>query len=56
MNEICEHLGIRRDTALKWILNKNMPAKKIGRLWKFKIKDYNLFYNRLKNDRLKRKL
>ena len=39
MNEICEHLGIKRDTALKWILNKNMPAQKIGKLWKFKISE-----------------
>ena len=37
MNEICEHLGISRDTALKWINEKNMPAHKIGRLWKFKV-------------------
>lgn len=29
MNEICAHLGISRDTALKWINKKNMPAHKI---------------------------
>ena len=37
MNEICEHLGIKRETAIKWIVNKNLPAQKIGKLWKFKI-------------------
>jgi excisionase family DNA binding protein len=37
MNEICEHIGIKRETALKWIINENMPAQKIGKLWKFKI-------------------
>lgn len=31
MNEICDHLGIKRDTALKSILNKNMPARTIGK-------------------------
>lgn len=36
MNEICEYLGIKRDTALKWINERNMPAHKIGKLWKFK--------------------
>jgi excisionase family DNA binding protein len=36
MKEICEHLGISRDTALKWIFEKDMPAHKVGRLWKFK--------------------
>lgn len=37
MTEICEHLGISRDTVIKWINKKNMPAHKVGRLWKFKI-------------------
>lgn len=36
MNEICLYLGISRDTVLKWINKRNMPAHKIGRLWKFK--------------------
>ncbi|WP_088186374.1 helix-turn-helix domain-containing protein [Desulfosporosinus sp. FKA] len=34
--EICEYLGISRDTAIKWINKKNMPAHKVGRLWKFR--------------------
>lgn len=37
MTEICKHLGISRDTAIKWINKKNLPSHKIGRLWKFKI-------------------
>jgi len=36
MAEICKYLGISRDTAIKWINQNNMPAHKIGRLWKFK--------------------
>jgi len=47
MNEICEHLGIKRDTVLKWILNKSMPAQKIGKLWKFKISEVDEW---VKND------
>jgi len=39
MKEICGHLGIGRDTVLKWINEKQMPAQKIGRLWKFKVSD-----------------
>ena len=39
MSEICEHLGISRDTAIKWINKKELPAHKIGRLWKFKIEE-----------------
>lgn len=39
MNEIAAHLGISRDTALTWIETKNMPAHRIGRLWKFKVSE-----------------
>ncbi len=39
MNEIAEYLGISRDTALNWINDKNMPAHKVGRLWKFKVSE-----------------
>ena len=37
--EIMEHLGVSRDTVLSWITNKNMPASKMGKLWKFKISE-----------------
>ena len=37
VEEISEHLGVRRETIYKWITRKNMPAHKAGRLWKFKV-------------------
>ena len=37
--EICEYLGVSRDTVLAWIDKREMPATKIGRLWKFKISE-----------------
>jgi len=33
--EIAAHLGVNPDTVYKWIDRKNMPAHKVGRLWKF---------------------
>lgn len=37
LKEICEYLGVSRDTIFKWIGSKNMPAHKMGRQWKFKL-------------------
>lgn len=36
MDDIASYLGIKRDTVYKWIIRKNMPAHKVGRLWKFR--------------------
>lgn len=36
VDEIGIYLGIKRDTVDKWINEKEMPAHRIGRLWKFK--------------------
>lgn len=35
-NEICNHLGVSNDTVYKWIDKHDMPARRMGRLWKFK--------------------
>ena len=43
MKEICEYLGVSRDTVLAWIENRNMPAAKIGRLWKFKVSEVDVW-------------
>ena len=37
LKEIQAHLGVGRETILQWIAKRNMPAYKMGRLWKFKI-------------------
>lgn len=32
---IASHLGVTKDTVYAWIAEKDMPAHKVGRLWKF---------------------
>ncbi|HAU1193384.1 TPA: helix-turn-helix domain-containing protein [Legionella pneumophila] len=36
VDEICKYLGVSKDTVYKWIDKHNMPAHRIGRLWKLK--------------------
>ena len=35
VDEIASYLGVKRDTVYKWIDRKQLPAHKVGRLWKF---------------------
>lgn len=34
---IAEHLGVTKDSIYTWIAKKDMPAHRVGRLWKFKV-------------------
>ncbi len=36
ISEICKYLGVSNDTVYKWIDKYDMPAHRMGRLWKFK--------------------
>jgi len=39
VDEIANYLGIKPPTVYKWIERRKMPSHKVGRLWKFKIKE-----------------
>ena len=39
MKEAQAHLGVRRETITKWIATHNLPAYKVGRVWKFKLSE-----------------
>lgn len=41
LEEIAEHLGVSQDTIHRWIRTKEMPAHKVGRLWKFNVAEVN---------------
>jgi excisionase family DNA binding protein len=38
VEDVCDYLGIGRDTIYKWLAAKSLPAYRLGRLWKFKKK------------------
>ena len=37
LEETAEYLGVTKDTIRNWIKKTDIPAHKIGRLWKFKL-------------------
>ena len=36
VGDICTYLGVSNDTVYRWIEKQDMPAHRVGRLWKFK--------------------
>jgi len=39
VDDIAEHLGVKRETIYNWVSQRNMPAHKVGRLLKFQVKE-----------------
>ena len=39
LKDVQAYLGVGRDTILQWIAKRNMPAYKVGRLWKFNLSE-----------------
>ena len=39
LREVCDYLGVTRQTILNWISQKSFPGTKVGKLWKFKINE-----------------
>ena len=47
--EVAEYIGVSKDTIRNWIKNSGMPAHKVGRLWKFKKAEVDLWIVERKN-------
>ena len=39
VEQIAHHLNVKAFTIYKWLERKDMPAHKVGRLWRFKISE-----------------
>ena len=39
VDQIAEHLGVKRDSIYRWIDRKGLPAHRVGRLWKFQVSE-----------------
>lgn len=39
VDQIAEHLDVTIDSIYRWIDRKNLPAHRVGRLWKFHVSE-----------------
>lgn len=39
MKEVCDYLSVQRQTILSWIMQKDFPAVKVGKFWRFKLSE-----------------
>lgn len=39
LEETAEYLGVTKDSIRNWIKKTDIPAHKVGRLWKFKLSE-----------------
>jgi len=45
IDEAAAHLGVRKDSVYRWIESRGLPARKIGKLWKLKLSEVDLWVN-----------
>lgn len=50
VDDVAAHLGVAKDTVYRWIESKGLPAHRLGRLWKFKLSDVDMWV-RVRADR-----
>jgi excisionase family DNA binding protein len=46
VDEVSRHLGVAKDTIYRWIGTRDLPAHRVGRLWKFKLSDVDAWVER----------
>ncbi len=39
VEQVAQHLNVKTFTIYKWLERKDMPAHKVGRLWRFRISE-----------------
>jgi excisionase family DNA binding protein len=39
VQDVAKHLGVAKDSVYRWIETRSLPARKIGRLWKFRLSE-----------------
>jgi excisionase family DNA binding protein len=43
VDEVANHVGVAKDSVYRWIEAKGLPAHGVGRLWKFKLSEIDVW-------------
>ena len=43
VDKVATHLGVAKDSVYRWIETKGLPAHRVGRLWKFKLSEVDVW-------------
>ena len=46
VDDLTRHLGVTKDSVYRWIDRKGLPARKVGKLWKFKLSEVDEWVRR----------
>jgi excisionase family DNA binding protein len=46
VDDVAKHLGVVKDSIYRWIEARGLPAHKVGRLWKFKLSEVDVWVRR----------
>jgi excisionase family DNA binding protein len=39
VDRVASHLGVAKDSVYRWIETRDLPAHRVGRLWKFRLSE-----------------
>jgi len=43
VNNVADHLGVAKDSVYKWIETKGFPGHRVGRLFRFKLSEVDVW-------------
>lgn len=46
VDDVAKHLGVVRESIYRWIENRGLPARRVGRLWKFRLSEVDAWVQR----------
>ena len=45
VDDVAAHLGVGKDSVHRWVENRSLPARKVGRLLRFKLSEVDAWVN-----------